>query len=333
MFNLSQMSNYFQVRIQSHNFPYLFPTFAPVRKNSENASILSVDSTDSNITRSPPSMPVPTVPRRAGPPRKKSVKPPPEVLEVSEERTEEAIATPPVISTVDELEHKAIPSPEHKDVDHKDHREIHDEPQSIDSEPANTGILKEQELTHDAPLATIEASNEIKQEQDHEHEHEHQTEQAEDDEIIDSSDEHSDYDENQSVEHHDDRVGAEPQPFSVVDATGTKEEEEDAAEEEARRKRVAERLAKMGGINPFAAPLSSPPLPPSSEETGLADSPVVSSHASLRGDILPESPSRPDIPTRRASLSSHEVAKSHPLPVVESKVEEEQGEREISDGK
>lgn len=286
-------------------------------------------------------MPVPMVPRRAGPPRKKPVKSTPEVPEVSEERAEEVIATPPVIS---EPEHQAIPAPEHKDLDHKDHHEIYDEPQSIDSgiqhkpaeelvadsKSASSGELQEQGPTHDA---TIEASNEIKQEQDHEHEHEHRTDQPEDDEIIDSSDEHSNYDETHSVEHHDDHVGAEPQPSSVVDATGTEEDEEDAAEEEARRTRIAERLAKMGGITPFAAPLLSPPLPPSSEETGHADPPVVSSPASRRSYTLPESPSRPDIPTRRASLPSHEVAKPHALPIVESKVEEEQGEREISDGK
>jgi hypothetical protein len=35
---------------------------------------------------------------------------------------------------------------------------------------------------------------------------------------------------------------------------------------------------------------------------------------------------------RRASLPSHEVAEPHPL-AVEPKVEEEQGEKEISDGK
>jgi hypothetical protein len=50
------------------------------------------------------------------------------------------------------------------------------------SKSASSGELKEQVLTHDAgspPLATIEASNEIKQEQAYEHEHKHQTDQAE----------------------------------------------------------------------------------------------------------------------------------------------------------
>jgi len=285
----------------------------------------------------------------------------------SEEQVEEAIITPPA---VDQLEHKAvekadetaISAPE-QDLDHKDDQaEIHDEPQSIDpdvqrklaeqpvveNKPATSGESKEGPAynTQSPPLATTEASNEERnQEQEHEHgpvnpDH-HQPDdmdtilkdQGEDDETIDSSNEHSDYDENDLFEHYhqhlqqdDDDVGAEPQLSSVV-GTGMEEKEEDAAEEDARRKRVAERLAKMGGINPFAAPLLSPP---SSEDIGHVDSPVVSSHTSPTRTGLPMSS---DTPTTTASLPSHEVAEPHPLSVVESKVEEEQGEREISDGK
>ena len=331
----------------------------PVRKNFEN---VSVDSTDS-ITRSPHSMPVPSVPRRAGLPRKKPVKPPPEA---PEERVEEAIAAPSVASTVDD--HKTVETeevilaPKDKEPDHKiidDHRaEIHDEPRPIDldvqpveeliveSKATSSGESKE-EPAHDVQSPP---PDELKQEYKHEHEHERKhvgpdhpdqpddvdairKDQAEDNEIMDYSDEHSDYDEILSVEHHehqhlrqddDHHIDAEPQPYSATDATGA---DEDAAEEEVRRKRVAERLAKMGGINPFAAP----PLRPSSEETGHADS-VVSSHASPESVPLPVSPSRPDVPTRRASLPSHEVAKPHPL-AFEPKVEEEQGEKEVSDGK
>jgi hypothetical protein len=308
-------------------------------------------------------MPVPTVPRRAGPPRKKLVKPPPEA---PEERVEESIAAPSVISTVDdhkvvETEEEAILAPEHKEPGHKiidyHQAEIYDEPRSIDSDvqpveeldveskPASSGESKEQGLAHDV---LSPPPDEPKQEHKHEHEHERKHvghdqpddgdtvryDQAEDDEVIDHSDEDSNYEEELSVEHHehqhlqrddDHHVGAEPQPHSAIGATGT---DEDAAEEEARRKRVAERLAKMGGINPFAAP----PVRLSSEETGHADSSVVSSHASPESVPLPVSLSRPDIPTRRASLPSHEVIKPHQLAVAEPKVEE-QGEKEITDGK
>ena len=358
MFNLNQMPNYLQVNYHyCFNLTTLFPTSVPVRKNSENAS---VGSTDSN-TRSPHSMPVPTVPRRAGPPRKKPVKPPPEVPEA---RAEEAIAAPSVISTADdhkavETEEEAILAPEHKEPDHKiidDHRaEIHDEPRSIDSDvqhteelvvEATSGESKEQGPAH---VIQSPSPDELKQEHKPEHEHERKhpgpahpdqpsdvdgicEDQAEDGEIIDYSDEDSNYDENHSVENHehqhtqrdDDHHIVEPQPNSAIGATGA---DEDAEEEEARRKRVAERLAKMGGINPFAPP----PLRLSSEETGHADSSVVSSHSLPANVSLPVSPSPPDIPTRRASLPSHEIAKPHPL-AVEPKVDDLE-EKEISDGK
>ena len=329
----------------------------PVRKNSEN---VSVDSTDST-TRSPPqSMPVPTVPRRAGLPRKKPVKPPPEVPEAP---VEEAIAAPSVISTADDhkavkTEEEAVLVPEDKEPDHKiidDHRaDIHLEHRSMDSDVQHAEELvvvpesKELGPAHDVQSPP----DEPKQEHTREHEHERKQvspdhpdqpdnvdtireDQADDDEVIDT-DEHSEYDEQLSVEDHeqhpqqddDHHVGAEPQPNSAIGVTGT---DEDAEEEEIRRKRVAERLAKMGGINPFAPP----PLRLSSEETGHADSSVGSSHVSPTSVALPVSPSHPDIPMRRASLPSHEVADPHPLAVlaVEPKVEEEQGEKECSDGK
>ena len=359
-------------------------------------------------------MPVPTVPRRAGPPRKKPVKPSapptPPVIAAPVIATpviatpiiaQPVIATPPVIP-IETVEEKAIKVPEHKDVGHEeiDNHQIHDEPQSIDlavqhvpavgsvaqSEEASSGESKEQNLTNDVqsfPLATIEASNESKQQHSHDrdHEHQHVDHQVEDDiinysdrhlqdyeenhaaehqehhpgvqpeddgnhsedDIIDHSDEYSQDEENHAAEHEhqhlqqDDHyhpgidVVAEPQPSSVVDVAVTEEEGE-----EARRKRVAERLAKMGGINPFAAPVVSPPLRRSSEDTGYTSlSPVVSSyaHASPPTAALPASPPRPDVPSRKASLRSYEVVEPHPLPVVESKVEEEQKEVDYSDGK
>jgi hypothetical protein len=343
---------------------------SPIRKNSENASLLSVDSTDSNAARSP-SMPVPAVPRRtrgsssvtrrAVPSRKKSAMSPPEVPEVSEERVEETIITPPS----DQLEHKAVEKVEETvmpalepGLDHEDRQaEIHDEPQSIDSDVqhkpvqqpvvenkrASSGESKEEGPAYNTQSPLFEASSE-EHSQEHEHEHgpvnpdHHQPDdmdtilkdQGKDDETIDSSDEHSNYHENHLVEsdhqplqQDEGHVVAEPQLPSVVGATGTEEEEENAAEEDARQKRVAERLAKMGGINPFAAPLVSPPVCPPSEDIGHADSPVVSSHS-------PTLPVSLDTPTRRASLPSDKVAEFHPLSVVESRVEE-QGEGEFSD--
>ena len=334
--------------ISFHNF---ISNVCIVRKNSEN---VSVDSADSS-TRSPPhSMPVPTVPRRAGPPRKKPLKPPPEVPEAP---VDETTAAPSVVSIADD--HKAVETgmeavvaPEHKEPEVKiidDHRaEIHDEPRSIgsdvrpaeelviESKTSSSGESKEQEPAHE--IQSPPPDELLKQEHKHEQEqadHPDQLDdvdtiredQAEDDEVL-HSDEHSDYGENLSVEHHEDQhhddhhVVAEPQSNSAIGANGT---EEDAEEEEARRKRVAERLAKMGGINPFALP---PSRLPSSEETGHADSSVVSSHTSPESVASPVSP---DKLTRKASLHSHEVATPLPL-AVDPKVEEEQGGKENLDG-
>lgn len=329
------------------NITTLFLTSVLVRKNSKN---VSVDSTDSN-TRTPQSMPVPTVPRRAGPPRKKPLKPPPEAPEAP---VEEAIAAPPIISTADdhkavETEEDAVQVPEHKEPEPEpkiidDHRaEIHDEPLSIDSDvqpveelvveskPAISGESKEQGPAHDIQSPQ---PDELKQEHKHEHEQPDHPDQlgdvdttredeAKDDEILDT-DELSDYDEKLSVEHHEDHlqrdddhhIDAEPQPNSEIGTT------EDPEEEEARRKRVAERLAKMGGINPFAPPPSRVLF---SEETGHADSSVVSSHNSPESVALPVPP---DNLTRKAGLPPNEVAEPHPLP-VEAKVEDEKG---FSDG-
>ncbi len=60
--------------------------YFPKRKNSENASVLSSESTESHGSKTPASMPVPIVPRRAGPPRKKPVKPTAAVPDVPEEQ-------------------------------------------------------------------------------------------------------------------------------------------------------------------------------------------------------------------------------------------------------
>jgi len=262
-------------------------------------------------------MPVPTVPRRAGPPRKKPAKP---SSEIPEAREEEAIAAPSVISKADdhkavETEKEAIVIPEHKEQIINDHQaEIHDEPRSIDSDAEEQAAsTKVQGPARDIPLP-----DEPKQEHEHEHEHEGEhvgpdnpdddvdavREEAEDDEQSDYEEKPLDERQHWHLQQDDDHhVGTESQPPSG--ATGT---DEDAEEEE---DNVAERL--------------------SSEESG---SPVVSSQASPESVTLPVSPSRPDIPTRRISAPPHEVAEPQPL-AEEFKVEDEdeQGEQESSDGK
>ncbi|KAF5360638.1 hypothetical protein D9756_005132 [Leucocoprinus leucothites] len=90
-----------------------------------------------------------------------------------------------------------------------------------------------------------------------------------------------------------DTVEAEPEPeaASLVEEKYEDEEkpetvEETEEDEEARKSRVAEKLAKMGGINPFA-------LPP-------VRRPSVGSTASAEGVVSP--PTSPPIPTRKSTL-------------------------------
>ena len=171
------MSNNLQVNIIIVSISQLlFLTSVLVRKNFDN---VSVDSTDSN-TRNPHHMPVPTVPRRAGPPRKKPAKP--------EAHVEEAVVAPSVISKADdykavETEEEAILTPEHKEPDHKtidDHHqaETHDEPRTIDSdvqqvvEPASTG-----------PAHDIQSPLPDEPKQEHEHEQEHESKHVDPDHV------------------------------------------------------------------------------------------------------------------------------------------------------
>ncbi|KXN80669.1 SH3 domain-containing protein C23A1.17 [Leucoagaricus sp. SymC.cos] len=103
------------------------------------------------------------------------------------------------------------------------------------------------------------------------------------DDIIAEAEEKKVVEEPESVE-----PEAEEKPDEVVEATV--EEEED---EETRKKRVAERLAKMGGVNPFA-------LPPMPLRKGS-----VGSTASAEGSLAsPPPPTSPPIPTRKPTLGS-----------------------------
>ena len=206
--------------------------YFPVRKNSESASLLSVDSADPVPARSPSSMPVPAVPRRAAPPRKKVSKspsgPPPieqeeEVAEQKEQEvtlpaaealelqqpaavtgeeslTEEIQAKPPVVEHVA----KIVESPETT----FDHPVAPSQPPIVEQQEDSAS--SEPSLPPQLPVP-VQASSEVEME------------------VL--------------------------KPAREVEADQAEEEEE---EEVARRKRVAEKLAKMGGVNPFALATSRP---------------------------------------------------------------------------
>jgi len=200
--------------------------YFPARKNSESASLLSVDSADSVPARSPSSMPVPAVPRRAAPPRKKVSKspapPPIEQEEVAEQKEQEV--TLPTAEALELQQPAAVTGEETL-------TEILAEP------PVVEHVVKTPETAFDHPVAPSQPP---------------------------------------IVEHQEDPASSEPslppqlpvhvqassevemevlKPTREVEADQAEEEEE---EEEARRKRVAEKLAKMGGVNPFALATSRP---------------------------------------------------------------------------
>jgi len=98
------------------------------------------------------------------------------------------------------------------------------------------------------------------------------------------------------------------EPTPVSPPTASEEDITDEPEEEERKKRVAERLAKMGGINPFAMspPLQAKPQPETSRSppqvpvSFVPSSPSVPSAAPSRGSVI-RSPS-PE-PTRKDSTT------------------------------
>jgi hypothetical protein len=114
----------------------------------------------------------------------------------------------------------------------------------------------------------------------------------------------------------------EKEPTPVSPPTASEEDITDEPEEEERKKRVAERLAKMGGINPFAM---SPPLQakPQPETSRFPPQVPVS--------FVPSSPSVPSAaPDRRSVVRSSSPEPTRKDSTTESNAEEEE---EAFDGK
>lgn len=101
-------------------------------------------------------------------------------------------------------------------------------------------------------------------------------------------------------------------PTIHPDDSSDKEEREDAEEDGAtRRKRIAERIAKTGGFNPFSAP--PPPRRLSSSSTDIAISPSSRKHDGLTASPPPIPGGKPS--ARKSSGDSH---KSGSAPISSS---------------
>ncbi|KAF5319923.1 hypothetical protein D9611_011013 [Ephemerocybe angulata] len=189
------------------------------RRLSEAGSLASIDSTESQASRTPPvSMPVPAAPRRAAPPRKKPAKPTAPPPPVPEAEVEDADAAAP--TTAEEL--PSEPAPNDK----------------ADVAPPTEALV--------TPLPPTPAA-----------------------EVVEATLE--DEEESSGLSPDSDPVKDEPasletpvgprahSPEEVLQEGETKNDDpEPEIDEDTRRRQVAERIAKMGGINPFAVPVPSP---------------------------------------------------------------------------
>lgn len=310
-------------------------------------------------------MPVPAVPRRAGPPRKKPAKspspaPPPAQSEQSEqsessqpplEPTPSAELTPPrVLNT--EITESPSPAPaldaeiesketeeavkQSKEIEEIGTREPEMEPEvspvtvakikeetqalepkddgdhDVSQEPEETSTRDEdietpakEVETRAEPVHEVKSeSTVVKEEQEvtNKPKQSYQSEEIEEP-VTDEPAvvEEPEFEESRSFEVAK-PAAEEPHPVEVA------EEPEEEEDEVARRKRIAERLAKMGGVNPFASPrppVRKPTFPVSptspSGSTDLAPARKGSIDA-VQSEPSPASP--PPIPVRRESTDS-----------------------------
>ncbi|CAA7262841.1 unnamed protein product [Cyclocybe aegerita] len=318
---------------------------APVRKDSEGTSVPSFESVETPPAKGLASMPIPAVPRRTGPPRKKPVKPaapPPEVpAEVAGENTEAPAAT---------VETEAEKTPD--EVSNDASKELYDPAPTLQHEDIAPKVMDELTLPSIATPVGSDVKPDVtpeptKHEESAPHvaistSESHPAPQAApsapiDDlptEILDlgedasgvkapppslatatpmgDSDEDSDGDvavaskAPVAAPSHPTRLPVdlldkelqEEIKEGIITADDDAEEIDEEAEEEARKKRIAERLAKMGGVNPFAPPPVQAKL---SSGSGVASPPLPSSPPPAA--LAPRSPSpEPVQPTRKESL-------------------------------
>ena len=305
-------------------------------------------------------MPVPSVPRRAGPPRKKPVKPAAPPPEVPEEETpatgiasvEEAVSPPAVNEPKRKSTVESFEAPRDdvladvQDLKAEIEREI-----EIPSAPQPVAVLEPslspppiaEETTpiSTSPPVTLSRSDSILAEPSgirsppptplataKEESEQFKVEGEED------GDEDDEFDIADALATPPIPVRLSPsreapvavakhekEPTPVSPPIASTEDTTDEAEEEERKKRVAERLAKMGGINPFAM---SPPMQakPPQEASPPPQVPAL---------FVPSSPSVPSAGQNRGSV----IRSSSPEPIRKDSTAESNAkeEEEAFDGK
>lgn len=188
------------------------------RRLSEAGSLASIESTESHASRTPPvSMPVPAAPRRAAPPRKKPAKPTAPPPPVPEAEVEDTDAATP--TTAEELPSESAPEDKAKVA------------------PPTEALV--------TPLPPTPAAEVVEA-----------TLEDEEESSGLSPDSGPAKDEPASLETPVSPRAHSPEEMLQEDETKDVDPEPEI-DEDTRRRQVAERIAKMGGINPFAVPVPS----------------------------------------------------------------------------
>jgi hypothetical protein len=247
------------------------------RRSSTSSSLLSVDSA-SQASKSPSSMPVPSVPRRAAPPRKKTPKSPSPapVTRILDETPRDSPETSTDIKSdaVEERHHELQGGDRQEEIGEVD-KEVGSVPEADKSPvPAKpTPILSEGNMVADSPAQVEKSENEAEATRG-----DHGTREPEM-YIGEPADTHESQSGRPALTEME-TTSVEPTVLSPPVRTGEVEEglieepvEELTEEEEevARRKRVAEKLGMMGGINPLAPRPPFASSPPTDDEVKRKD--------------------------------------------------------------
>ncbi|KAG6813006.1 hypothetical protein H0H92_014743 [Tricholoma furcatifolium] len=299
----------------------------PVQASAEPLSLQSEASTTVSASQS---MPVPTAPRRAAPPRRKTPKAPevpaPEpavIMEhiVSSPEPDNAAAA---ASNLDAIAAEEDKPTEPVAIDHEvppvivrdfakepvsetslgadDTKEQEDSGSPVPVEESGTGVPvgdeevfetadEEQEHAVKATPAQVQPEPSVQE-----------SAPGEEEERIEEQSQHV-----QAEEHVEESLQETEEEAAAVQSPPADElDEED--EEAARRQRIAEKLAKMGGVNPFA-------LPPQRKASGSSED-VHTSLPSLSKRASVSSPPLPPLPTRRQSTRDSIMESSHDVEPV-----------------
>ncbi|CDO69885.1 hypothetical protein BN946_scf184884.g44 [Trametes cinnabarina] len=322
--------------------------FPPQRKDSAASSTLSPGSAATSPPVRSPAMPVPQVPKRAAPPRKRPTKSPsPAPQPVIDQQLQESPASLPPATSGEQAPIEAESAPNASEAEASGPRgdrepeltegQVEKLEEQIDTPgPAKEAVDEQAEMVVDSAAVSEPAVEQ------------HAAEPLEPapEKHIEEKDEKGPVEEKHEEEPVEDRHDEEPEAVITGEVEELKHKEHEAApeapaeaateelaeeeDEAARRKRIAERIAKSGGFNPFGGGM--PPPPPvrreSTDSVRSVRSPLTSppphppipvrrdSHQdSTKSPTLHATSPREQVPERKASVGSvrSEVAEEAPM--------------------